>query len=303
MRSADRRRGKLGSMWSILDRLGDDPFTPQERDALRAAVGVSSAGYDPWGFNLETAERTLRVIRYLYRDYFRTQVFHPERVPEGRVMVVANHGGQIPLDGMILATSMMLDIEPPRLVRGMVERWVPGLPWFSTLFTRCGQVVGDPGNCEELLRRDQSIMVFPEGAKGSGKDWWHRYQLQTFGTGFVRLALQTKTPIVPVGIIGSDDTYPSLYSSRRLGKLIGAPYLPITPLFPWFGPLGLIPLPVQIHVRFGDPLYFEGDPDESEAEVERKVAQVRASIQGLLDEGLSARPRLKQLDRWARLGR
>lgn len=290
-------------MWEWLDQLGEDPLDDRQREALRAAVGVNSAGYDPWGFNLETAERTLRIVRYLYRDYFRVEAFHTDRVPAGRIMVVANHGGQIPLDGLLLATAMMTEVEPPRLVRGMVERWVPGLPWLSTLFTRCGQVVGDPANCEELLRRDQSIMVFPEGAKGSGKDWWHRYQLQTFGSGFVRLALQTRTPIVPVAIIGSDDTYPAIVSSRRLGRLVGAPYLPITPTFPWLGPLGFVPLPVRIHLRFGDPILFEGDPDEPEAETRARVAQVRAAIQALLDEGLDARPRLRQLDRVARLGR
>jgi len=290
-------------MWRWLDHLGDDPFDDAQREALRQAVGVNSAGYDPWGFNLETAERTLRLVRVLYRDYFRVEVVHAARVPEGPVMVIANHGGQIPLDGMILAASMMLDVEPPRLVRGMVERWVPGLPWFSTLFTRCGQVVGDPTNCQELLGRGQSIMVFPEGAKGSGKDWWHRYQLQSFGSGFVRLALQAGTPIVPVAILGSDDTYPAILSSRRLGKLIGAPYLPITPTFPWLGPLGFVPLPVKISLRFGDPIVFEGDPDEPEAAVRAKVAQVRGAIQGLIDEGLAARPMLRDLDKLARLGR
>jgi 1-acyl-sn-glycerol-3-phosphate acyltransferase len=290
-------------MWEWLDQLGEEPLDDRQREALRAAVGVNSAGYDPWGFNLETAERTLRVVRYLYRDYFRVEAFHTERVPAGRIMVVANHGGQIPLDGLLLATAMMTEVEPPRLVRGMVERWVPGLPWLSTLFTRCGQVVGDPANCEELLRRDQSIMVFPEGAKGSGKDWWHRYQLQTFGSGFVRLALQTRTPIVPVAIIGSDDTYPAIISSRRLGRLVGAPYLPITPTFPWLGPLGFVPLPVRIHLRFGDPIVFDGDPDEPEADTRARVAQVRGAIQALLDEGLDARPRLRRLDRVARLGR
>ena len=290
-------------MWEWLDQLGEEPLDDRQREALRAAVGVNSAGYDPWGFNLETAERTLRVVRYLYRDYFRVEAFHTERVPAGRIMVVANHGGQIPRDGLLLATAMMTEVEPPRLVRGMVERWVPGLPWLSTLFTRCGQVVGDPANCEELLRRDQSIMVFPEGAKGSGKDWWHRYQLQTFGSGFVRLALQTRTPIVPVAIIGSDDTYPAIISSRRLGRLVGAPYLPITPTFPWLGPLGFVPLPVRIHLRFGDPIVFDGDPDEPEADTRARVAQVRGAIQALLDEGLDARPRLRRLDRVARLGR
>lgn len=290
-------------MWDWIDQLGDDPLTERQREALRDAVGVNSAGYDPWGFHLPTAERALRITRYLYRDYFRVQAFHTERVPEGRVMVVANHGGQIPLDGMILASAMLLEVEPPRLVRGMVERWVPGLPWFSTLFTRCGQVVGDPANCEELLRRDQSVMVFPEGAKGIGKSWWQRYQLQSFGSGFVRLALESGTPVVPVAIIGSDDTYPALVTSRRLGRLVGAPYLPITPTWPWLGPLGLVPMPVRIHVRFGDPIVFEGDPDEPASATREKVEQVRSSIQALLDEGLAARPELQELDRLARWGR
>jgi 1-acyl-sn-glycerol-3-phosphate acyltransferase len=290
-------------MWSWIDELGEAPLTEEQRAALRDAVGVNSAGYDPWGFHLETAERTLRVIRPLYEDWFRVRAWHTERVPPGRVMVVANHGGQIPLDGMLLAMAMLVDVDPPRLVRGMVERWVPGLPWLSTLFTRCGQVVGDPANCEELLRRDQSVMVFPEGAKGIGKDWWHRYQLQSFGSGFVRLALETGTPIVPVAIIGSDDIYPALVSSRRLGRLVGAPHLPLTPTWPWLGPLGLVPLPVQIHLRFGDPITVEGDPDAPDADIETHVARVRGAIQALLDEGLRARPELQKLDRvtrWAR---
>ncbi|MFK7927157.1 MAG: lysophospholipid acyltransferase family protein [Myxococcota bacterium] len=290
-------------MFEWLDTFGAPPLDEAQRQALRQAVGVNSAGYDPWGFNLETAERTLRIVRLLYRDYFKVQAFHTDRVPDERVIVVANHGGQIPLDGMLLATSMMMELEPPRLVRGMVERWVPGLPWFSTLFTRCGQVVGDPANAEELLRRDQSIMVFPEGVKGISKTWWKRYQLQSFGTGFVRLALSTNTTILPVGIIGSDDTYPALASSRRLGKLIGAPNFPITPTWPFLGPLGLVPLPVPIHLYFGEPIRFEGDPDESDALTRARVNKVRDAVQALLHEGLQARPQLQQLDDWARWGR
>ena len=143
-------------------------------------------------------------------------------------------------------------------------------------------------------------MVFPEGAKGSGKSWWKRYQLQSFGTGFVRLAMECNTPIVPVAVIGSDDTYPALWSSRRLGRLMGAPYFPITPTFPWLGALGMVPLPVQIDLRFGDPIVFDGDPDAPDPEILWKVNQVRAAIQGLLDEGLNARPQLRDLDRIAR---
>ncbi len=290
-------------MFDWMDRIGEDVLTEDQREVLRDSVGVNSAGYDPWGFNLETAERTLRIVRPLYRDYFRVQVHDIDRVPDRRIIVVANHGGQIPIDGMLLATAFMLDLDPPRLVRGMVERWVPGLPWFSTLFTRCGQVVGDPANAEELLRRDQSLMVFPEGVKGISKSWFKRYQLQSFGTGFVRLALETKTTILPVGIVGSDDIYPAVASSRRLGRLIGAPAFPITPTWPWFGALGMVPLPVPVSLHFGEPIDFQGDPDESEKTTRERVNHVRDVVQGLVNGGLKARPELRQLDELARWGR
>lgn len=286
-----------------MDELGDAPLTEAQRAALREAVGVNSAGYDPFGFNLETAERALRIVRVLYRDYFRVQVHGMERVPDRRVIVIANHGGQVPVDAMMLATAFMLDHDPPRLVRGMVERWVPGLPWFSTLFTRCGQVVGDPANAEELLRRDQSLMVFPEGVKGISKSWFKRYQLQSFGTGFVRLALETRTTILPVGIVGSDDIFPAFTSSRRLGRLIGAPAFPLTPTWPWFGALGLVPLPVRISIHVGEPIDFVGDPDESERTTRERVEHVRDTVQGLVDAGLAQRPDLQRLGRLARWGR
>jgi 1-acyl-sn-glycerol-3-phosphate acyltransferase len=290
-------------MWEWIDNIGDDPLDERQRQVLRASVGVNSAGYDPWGFHLPTAERTLRLVRVLYRDYFRVGVHHADRVPPGRLMVVANHGGQVPLDGMMIAAAMMMEVEPPRLVRGMVERWVPAQPWVSTLFTRCGQVVGDPANAEELLRRNQSILVFPEGAKGSGKTWWNRYRLQTFGTGFVRLAQETQTPILPISVLGSDDTYPSLHSSRLLSRLVGAPYFPITPTWPWLGPIGMVPLPVKIDLVIGAPISFTGEPDEPEATVLAKVTQVRSAIQAGLDEGLAQRPDLAALGRVAAWGR
>lgn len=283
-----------------MDQLGDAPLSEGQREVLRESIGLNSAGYDPFGFNLQTAERTLRIVRVLYRDYFRVQVHGMERVPDRRLIVVANHGGQIPVDGMLLSTAFMLDHDPPRLLRGMVERWVPGLPWFSTLVTRCGQVVGDPVNAEELLRRDQTIMVFPEGVKGISKPWLKRYQLQSFGTGFVRLALETQTTILPVGIVGSDDIYPAFASSRRLGKLIGAPAFPLTPTWPWFGALGMVPMPIPVSIHVGEPIHFDGDPDESEQATRERVAQVRTAVQTLVDDGLRMRKDLEPLDRLAR---
>ena len=247
------------------------PVPPDVLAQLREDAQVNSAGYDPWGLNVETAERTVRMVRWIYEKYFRVRTTGIGQVPQGRVMLVGNHGGQLPFDGLLVALAMALEADPPRLVRGMVERWFPSLPFISTLFTRCGQTVGDPRNCEELLRRDQAIMVFPEGVRGSGKTYWHRYELQGFGTGFVRLALATGTPIVPVAVVGTEETYPSVYDAAWLAKLLGTPYVPVTPFLPALGLLGLIPLPVRIDLHFGAPIHFDAGPDATDEEVHAMV--------------------------------
>jgi 1-acyl-sn-glycerol-3-phosphate acyltransferase len=263
---------------------------------LRESTKVNSAGFDPWGLHLKTAEKAMRSVRWLYDHYFRVKVHGIERLPaNGRVMIVPNHSGQVPIDGLLIALAMVLEAKPPRLVRGMVERWFPALPFISTLFVRCGQVVGDPENCRDLLRREQTILVFPEGVRGTGKTWWDRYQLQHFGTGFMRLAIETKTPIVPVAVVGAEETYPSIYRIDWLAKLLGVPYVPITPFFPLLGPLGALPLPVQVELHFGEPRLYDGDADAPDAEVMVKVEQVKADIQRMLDRGVDARPDLAAL--------
>lgn len=283
----------------MLDALVDAiaPPLPEEiRASLRERIQVNSAGFDPWGLNLEVAERALRSVRFLYDRYFRVRCFGIDRVPpDGRLMIVPNHSGTLPIDGLLIALAMVLEARPPRLVRGMVERWFPSLPFISTLFTRCGQTVGDPENCRDLLRRDQTILVFPEGVRGTGKTYWRRYELQGFGTGFMRLALETRTPIVPVAVVGAEETYPQIANIGWLARLMKVPYVPVTPFFPLLGPLGALPLPVQIDLRFGAPRLFEGDPDAPDAEVQPKVDEVKAEISRLIDEGLQARPGLQAL--------
>jgi len=132
-------------------------------------------------------------------------------------------------------------------------------------------------------------MVFPEGERGFVKTYRERYRLQRFGLGFMRLALETETPIVPVGIVGSEEQSPGLLRSRWLGKLIGAPVAPVTLTMPWLGLAGMIPLPVKFRIGFGEPLHFEGDSNEEDAEIERKVEIVKDAIRGLIAEGLEAR--------------
>lgn len=269
---------------------------PDVMTQLREDAQVNSAGYDPWGLHVETLERVLPLARLLYDRYFRVAAHGIERVPSGRVLLVPNHGGQLPFDGFFVALAMVLQGQPPRIARGMVERWFPSLPFVSTLFTRCGQTVGDPHNCVELLKRDQAIMVFPEGVGGSGKTYWNRYTLQRFGTGFIRLALETKSPIVPVAVVGSEETYPSITKIEWLAKILGVPYVFVTPLFPLLGPLGAIPLPVKIDLYFGEPRHFEGDPDAPDDEIQGMVDAVKGDIQRMLDEGIARRGDLSVLN-------
>lgn len=289
-------------MLGSLRRLLPKPLDPKLREELRASAKIGSAGFDTFGLHPATLERTLRWTQWIYRSYFRVEVEGIEKVPAGRVMLVPNHGGQLPLDGMLVGLAMVLDAKPPRFVRAMVERWFPSLPFVSTLFVRCGQVVGDPENCRNLLERDEAIMVFPEGVRGSGKTWWHRYELQEFGTGFVRLAMSTNSPIVPVAVVGAEETYPSVYDIRWLARMLKIPYVPITPFWPLLGPLGAIPLPVPIAIKFGDPIQFTGDADASDHEIHEKVDLVKLRIRELIERGLDERPWLRSLDPVARWG-
>lgn len=240
-------------------------------------------GVDPFGFNLEYAMAAMAPVFWLYRNYHRVQTYGIDQVPEGRVLLVSNHSGQIPMDGMMIGSSMLLEARPPRAVRSMVEKWVPTLPYVSSFFARVGQVVGTPENCRRLLEADETILVFPEGVRGLTKTFDKRYQLQRFGLGFMRLALEARAPIVPVAVVGAEEQAPSLVDIKPLAKALGFPALPLTP---WGLP---IPLPTQYHIHFGAPLRFEGSADEDDSETQAKVEVVRETIQRMLNAGRAAR--------------
>ncbi len=280
---------KLKSLLSKYEELEVLAIPGLEERLARLNVELNSAGFDRWGLHPETLRKFAPLIYILYKKYFRVEATGLENVPDGRVLYIGNHGGQIPLDAMMAGMALLLESEPPRIARAMVERWVPTVPFVSSLFTRIGAMIGDPNNCRELLMHDQSVMVFPEGARGSGKLFKDRYQLQRFGTGFMRLALETNTPIIPVAIIGTEETYPSIFNFEKLAKLIGAPYFPVTPFFPLLGPLGLLPLPAKVTVRFGKPIYFEGKENESEDLIREKVQTVKEALQAEINLGLEKR--------------
>ena len=254
----------------------------EEMRVERALTHLNSAGFDDWGVSPEALKVSLAGTLWLYRHYFRVEQTGIGNVPSGRVLLVANHGGQVPIDAMLIGTSLMFEGDRPRLARGMVERWAPGLPFISTWFARCGQITGDIRNCRELLERDESVLVFPEGVAGSGKTVFERYELKRFGTGFLRLALETKTPIVPIAVIGMEESLPSLTALLPLAKRLGIPYIPIIPT-------GLIPLPTKVSIRFGAPLKFDTDPNASDAEIEALVDRVKFAVRQELETGLEKR--------------
>jgi 1-acyl-sn-glycerol-3-phosphate acyltransferase len=251
---------------------------------------LNEYGYDPFGADPRSLRAMLLPSALLYRHWLRVETRGAEQLPEGRVLLIANHGGNnFAYDGAMLAMAMLLDANPPRLARAMAEYYLPTIPFFNVLLHRAGAVVGTPGNCVQLLEHDEAVMVFPEGARGFVKPYRKRYQLQRFGLGFMRLALETGTPIVPVGIVGSEEQSPGLADVKWLGKLVGSPAFPITLTFPWLGPLGFLPLPVKFRIRFGAPMRFEGDPHDDDANIETKVEIVKRSIRELIDAGLKER--------------
>lgn len=248
-------------------------------------------GVDAFGIDPEVIRTVGLVAAWLYRCYFRVEARGLERVPPGRVLLVSNHSGQIPLDGAMIAMAALLDGEEPRVVRTMVERWSPTIPFVSILFSRTGQVVGMPENARRLLEAGHGILVFPEGSAGCNKPYSKAYQLQAFGLGFMRLALETQTPIVPVAVVGAEEQYPAIHDFKGIARLVGAPALPVTP-FMLLPVIGLLPLPVKYRITFGEPMEFDGDPDDDDAEIDDKVQVVRSTIQRMINRGLKDRERL-----------
>jgi len=241
---------------------------------------VGSFGYDPWGYNTDAVKIALSVMRPLYENYFRVEAVGLENIPaQGRIMVIGNHSGQLPLDGSLVAYAMATNPNHPRAVRVMVERWFPTIPFIGNISNEMGAVVGDPENCSKMLRNEEAIVVFPEGIRGSGKTWDKRYKLQEFGLGFMHLAITEQAPIIPVGIVGCEETMPTPFHIKSFAKMLGVPYFPVTT------PL---PLPAKVRLYFGEPMTFEG-PVKGEDDVAVKVEQVKKEINALIERGLQER--------------
>ncbi len=246
-------------------------------------------GVDPFGYAPESLRVMVPILDFLHRVWFRAECFDLNRVPNGRVLLIANHSGQLPFDGAVIASAMLLEHEPPRMPRTMVEKFATALPGFGDLVYRSGSVTGLPDNCRRLLENDECVLVFPEGARGISKPFHERYRMTAFGHGFMRLALETHTPIVPIAVVGAEEQTINIFDFKLLAKILHTPSLAITPLMPFIGPLAMLPSPVKYRIYFGEPLTFEGDPNDDEAVIAPKVAVVRNAIQVMMERGLRER--------------
>jgi 1-acyl-sn-glycerol-3-phosphate acyltransferase len=212
---------------------------------------------DRWGYDPDFATAAQPWLDFMYKRWWRVTTTGVERLPrEGPALIVANHAGVVPWDASMMAAGIRrhegADYRHPRF---LVLDWAFSLPWASVGIRRFGGVPASPHNALALLQEGHRVMVFPEGAKGVGKPFGRRYQLERFGRGgFIELALRAGAPIVPCAVVGSEEIYPKIGELPLIARLTGAPYFPITPTFPLLGPLGLVPLPSKWLIAFGEPI-------------------------------------------------
>lgn len=258
------------------------------------SMWITSDVVDEFGLDPVFEDAVKPFFDFLYHRWWRVTVTGLHNVPaEGRVLLVANHAGTLPFDGAMIKYAIKVEHPAHREVRPLVENFVYYFPFLGTFMMRIGGVRADQDNARRLLEKDQIVLVFPEGVKGVGKLYKERYKLQRFGRGgFVKLAMRTRSPILPVAVVGAEEIYPLIARLEGLGRLFGFPYFPVTLTFPWLGPVGLIPLPSKWYIHFGEPIDISKYPPEAiedEVLVNSLSELVRRTIQEMIYELLKRR--------------
>jgi 1-acyl-sn-glycerol-3-phosphate acyltransferase len=244
---------------------------------------IGTLGYDPWGFRQDSFNKAFAFFKVLSDKYFRVDVKGIDQVPAtGPVLIIANHSGQLPIDGILIGCALASRNSHPRIPRAMIERFFPTVPFLGNLLNQVGAVIGDPVNCSKMLENNEAIVVFPEGVRGSGKLYKDRYQLKRFGNGFMHLAMKHDATIVPVGVVGCEETIPAVGNVKFLAKLLNIPYVPITLPFIF---------PAKVVLNFGEPIKFKNDALNEDMVTDR-VEQVKGKIHELINKGLSERKRV-----------
>ena len=250
---------------------------------------------DEFGFDPQYNEAVVMpVLRFFFEKWFRTEVSGIDNIPDtGPALIVANHAGTLPFDGPMLTVAVRDHHRAHRDVRLLAADMVFDMPLIGPMARKAGHTLACNADANRLLQQGELTAVFPEGYKGLGKNFRDRYKLQRFGRGgFVSAALRTGAPIIPCSIVGSEEIYPMLADVKLLARVLGLPYFPLTPLFPWTGPAGLVPLPSKWHIAFGTPIdttgYDEHAADDPMITFE-VTDQVRETIQQTLFDLLTRR--------------
>ncbi|WP_343602647.1 lysophospholipid acyltransferase family protein [Mycobacterium sp.] len=295
VRDIDRHR-------SVAD-VGAQPDAPVNDLARRVAAVADFLRHrltgdyrvDEYGFDPHFNDAIVRpLLRFFFRSWFRVEVSGIEHLPDtGAALVVANHAGVLPFDGLMTSVAVHDEHPAHRDLRLLAADMVFDLPVIAETARKAGHTMACTADAHRLLAGGELTAVFPEGYKGLGKRFKDRYKLQRFGRGgFVSAALRTKAPIVPCSIVGSEEIYPMLADVTLVARLLGMPYFPITPLFPLAGPVGLVPLPSKWHIAFGEPIptagYDVADADDPMVTFEL-TDQVRETIQQTLYRLLAGR--------------
>lgn len=238
---------------------------------------------DPWGLEPKRAVADLKVIWPFYRYYFDVRVHGKEHVQDKPYMVVSNHTGQIPIDGMLICTAFATEVDSPRILRPLVERFLTSLPFLGRWSTEGGAVLGDRLNCLNLLKRGESVLIFPEGVKGIAKNTKDHYKLQRFTRGFLRMALSSDAEILPIAVVGAEEFFPYVMHMKKLARLLKIPALPLS--------ANLFPLPSPIDIYIGEPYSLPKglSPDSLDEELEPHLIQIEQKIQSLTEYGLKNR--------------
>lgn len=239
---------------------------------------------DPFGIDPAFRRSWLAPLRLVFEHYWRVEVSGCEHLDDvGPALVAANHAGALPADAFMLAVALEMR-RPPRALRVLYDRFVDALPVVGPLYRRLGAVSASFANAELLLERGELVGLFPEGIAGVEKRCTERYRLRPFKSGAARLAVRTGAPIVPVAIVGAEEAYPVIARLYRVGRVVGVPWIPITPTFPLCGLAGAVPLPTKWHIRFGAPIWAppaDGRPEET------RVAETTASLRDAIAAGVA----------------
>ncbi len=233
-------------------------------------------GYDVFGLHPPSAERMARWLRPIAKHYFQLTAVGAEQLPgAGPAILVPNHGGTLPLDAALLWLDAKLRLG--RWLRVVADRFVPLLPIVSTVFARCGVVSGTQTNVRRLLERNELIAIFPEGVSGPAKPARDRYQLQQWNVGHVELAIRHRVPVVPVAIIGVEESWPVLVKLHV--HVFGSPYLPV--------PRAPLPLPHRVAIHYGAPITFPGVDADDPVAVAEAAARTRSAVAALVERNLT----------------